>query len=152
MLSQCPASANCSTEVRHVTNFYEKHKAETFVAHTSLDYFSAHLLRISSLFEDVFIIIDGLDECQGQNREYVLEMFDSFSAPNMHILASSRPESDIQETFTDKPHVEMEKEAVMADIKSYIASRLEGERKLKKISRPLKDEIEQKLLEKCAGM
>jgi hypothetical protein len=112
----------------------------------SLDYFAAH---VSGLFEHVFLIVDGLDECQGQNRA---EMFGTCVPPNMHVLASSRPEHDIEEAFTGRTHMEMEREAVMVDIKCYIASRLENERKLKNISRSLKEKIREKLLAKSAGM
>lgn len=68
MLWQCPLSADCVNELRYVTEFYEKDKDEAFTSSTSVDYFAAHLVCLSGLFEDVFLIVDGLDECQGQTE------------------------------------------------------------------------------------
>lgn len=127
-------------------------KDETIAIGAVLDYLMSYLIRISNVFDDVFLIVDGLDQCQGGNREAFLIMLEDLSNSDMHILACSRLEKDIGDAFSGKSHIEMDQEGVNHDIILYIDSRLNYERRLKKIRSELKHEIREKLLQKSAGM
>jgi hypothetical protein len=105
------------------------------------------------LFHDIFLVIDGLDELQADNgRRFTLEMFAKISSSNLHILTTSRLETDIEEAFSEWTCIAMDVEAVRHDITIHIGYRLDHDEKLKKLKPDLKLEIKEKLLQKCDGM
>ena len=133
-----------------VKRFYENNKYRTFQTRDSLEYFVIHLCSISTVFETVFIVIDGLDECHP--REDFLEILSHLPNTRFRVLVTSRPEVDIKRAFSEKPETSMDEKAVLADITSHIDSRLEYGPRLKSLSPGVRAAIKEKLLRKCEGM
>jgi hypothetical protein len=130
--------------------FYETHKGDSCKQLRSLEYLTIYLLSVSSLYTQVFVVIDGLDECQ--SREPLLELLADFKSSNVNLFVTSRPEIDIERKFVGCPYMEMERDAVIDDITTYIDFRLDEEHRFRRIRQQLKDEIKSKLLEKADGM
>lgn len=110
------------------------------------------LLCLSRVFEDVYIVIDGLDECATPRDNLLSLLLTLGSSPHMHIFISSRFESDINAALLKKPRLAMEKEFVKLDIAKHIDCRLDYDDRLKTMTPDLKNEVRVKLLEKSDGM
>jgi hypothetical protein len=136
--------------IEGMTKFYEAHKGDSFKQRRSREYFLIYLLSVSSLYSQVFVVIDGLDECQP--REDLLELLMGLKSCNVNLFVTSRPEVDIDRAFVGCSYLEMESDAVNDDITAYIDFRLDEEARLNRIRPQLKDEIKSKLLEKAEGM
>jgi len=116
------------------------------------------LLMVRDL-EDVFIIIDALDECPKDNeRRELLKLIrdiKSWSLPNLHLLGTSRQELDIKDELTPlltSLAIPIQGFEVESDIKLYIASELATDSKLRKWSSDVKVEIENTLAAGANGM
>ena len=110
-------------------------------------------------FEDVFIVIDALDECpKSGEREELLELIreiKSWLPSNLHLLATSRQEPDIKEALMPlltSPEIPIQGPGVESDIKLHITHQLATDSKLKKWSGVLKVEIENTLVTGANGM
>jgi ankyrin repeat domain-containing protein 50 len=115
------------------------------------------LKQVVTKFQDVYIIIDALDESpRGENRDAVLESLSEmrgWSVRGLHILVTSRDELDIRESLRleIKEEVRMDNSAVDQDIKDYIVQRLQRDSRLKKFAEHHVD-IEKTLIERAGGM
>jgi hypothetical protein len=102
-----------------------------------------------------YIILDALDECT--DREELLEFIqeiNGWKVGNLHILATSRNERDIEAAL--KPiltsQISIQDVQVNDDIKLYIRQRLCDDPKLKEWPTRVKGEIEEALLGGAQGM
>ena len=109
--------------------------------------------------EDVFIVVDALDECpKSSGREELLDLIrdiKSWSLPSLHLLATSRLEPDIKEALNHlltSPEIPIQGPGVESDIKLHIHRQLATDVKLKKWSSDLKMEIEDTLVAGANGM
>lgn len=117
-------------------------------------------IRVTELYQRIFIVIDGLDECPEDKRLSILDFVSkasSRSKSNVKILVSSRRESDISNQFEHlkTPVVELDAKTIASDIHSFVkheASRLRTESKLRVESDDLFEEIVRSLLKKSDGM
>jgi hypothetical protein len=107
--------------------------------------------------DETWIVLDALDECHGQQE--LLLWIDDFrnSSVNLHILATSRPEQEIQKTieaWTSYTDIPLESCVVEDDIRNYIMSKVKLSREFERWhSRPdIQQEIEKSLMEKANGM
>jgi len=105
---------------------------------------------ISNQFSQVYVVVDGLDECE--KRRILLNSFLKLNSRNMNIFVTSRPEKDIERMFRGKTAAEMDKLNIQRDIATHIERRLELDSWFEDINGELKDEIRQKLLAKSDGM
>jgi ankyrin repeat domain-containing protein 50 len=109
-------------------------------------------------FEDVFIIVDALDECpKNGEREELLGLITemkSWSPSNLHLLATSRQEPDIKEALTSLTNsaITIQGSEVESDIKLHIVRELATDPKLKNWSSDIKFEIESTLVAGANGM
>jgi len=110
----------------------------------------AWIKSISQTFKMVSIIIDGLDECSMPSE--IASLLVKCSAPNIRILATSRPAGEICDEFSKLPQMELDYALVQADIDTYIDSHLTHDRGLQKIKSSFKTEIKEKLLKESQGM
>ncbi|KAF8536749.1 hypothetical protein BDD12DRAFT_889482 [Trichophaea hybrida] len=108
---------------------------------------------------DIFILIDALDESPlGKERYDLLELIEEmhqWSIDSLHILATSREESDIEDIMLSSLNASavcIEESQNSADINLYVKNQLNGHRRLKKLNEPLKKEIEDTLVSKSNGM
>jgi hypothetical protein len=117
-------------------------------------------INIAKLYETLFIVIDGLDECPEEKRSPILDFIvEASSNPdtNIKVFVSSRRESDISAQFKylDTPAIELEAGKITPDIRSFVqyeASRLRRQSKLRVRDDALFAEIVQRLVEKSDGM
>lgn len=110
--------------------------AEIFV--TSSKYFSA-----------VFVMFDGLDECNPQQLKAVFELIDRFrKSPSIKVFCTARPH--LAHEFQKFEGVAvLEIAADRADLENYLSKRLEKEWKL---HAGLKRAIAEKLIDRAEGM
>jgi hypothetical protein len=105
----------------------------------------------------VFLLIDALDECN--ERDELLSTLNLIAGwrLGMHILVTSRRESDIVETLSQigPNNVSIQSTLVNNDIRAYVQERLNNDPKLRrhwKKNELIRDEIETTLMEKAGGM
>ncbi|KIX09177.1 uncharacterized protein Z518_00256 [Rhinocladiella mackenziei CBS 650.93] len=115
-----------------------------------------------SLFREVvarprqkFIVFDALDECTDREEllSFLVELMSS-KPRDIHILATSRREKDIEEELTPvvDHNLNIQSALVDSDIRLYIRDRMETDKKLKKWPPSVQDEITTALMEKAGGM
>ncbi|KAF3113826.1 hypothetical protein TWF706_009196 [Orbilia oligospora] len=113
--------------------------------------------------EEVWIVLDALDECRTRTcpaTGLLTWMSDVLASQKtiVHLLATSRPETDIQSQIMSfaRPQdvIPIQNSLISDDIKAYIFSRVRGDRGLKRWrSLPeVQNEIETCLMEKANGM
>jgi hypothetical protein len=110
-------------------------------------------------FDQVYIILDALDECAERLPllDGLMEMH-NWNHPALHILVTSREEKDIEDELIDllekEQKVLIHKSFIEADIRAYIASRLQTDRNLRRWRKD--DEVQltiaNRLIEKADGM
>lgn len=114
----------------------------------------------TAYINDIFIVIDALDECPQRDYERkealdLIEEMKSWSSTKLHLLVTSREETDIKERIVDfvtEPPISIQGSQVAADIDLYINDQLETNRKLKRLPQDLKAEIKKALVEGANGM
>jgi hypothetical protein len=109
----------------------------------------ATLFLILEAFDDVYIVLDALDECA--ERKDLLKWITEMRKDKLHLLVTSRPEEDIAMhlRLLDPDHVYMEPKLVTGDIVRYIDSILDVEDQW---SNDTKATIKSTLLERAEGM
>jgi hypothetical protein len=127
-----------------------------------------HMLEVLlDEYEDVYIVLDALDECpkagldQERQRDELLQRICElycWEKESLHILTTSRTEPDIEETvmgLSDSPGtfktVDVQGTHVQEDIKKYIRHKL-GDRRFVKWTTSLKTEVETTLVSQANGM
>lgn len=96
--------------------------------------------KIAQEFQDVYIVLDALDECPRDQRHTMLQVLvelNSWSKSGIHILATSRDEVDIRETMGDlaDDKISMRNDEVEKDMALFISQRLASWKRLKKWER-----------------
>ena len=104
---------------------------------------------ISGFYNDVHLVIDGLDECT--KREQLLLQLTRLRGTNIKLFVTSQPESDTTIAFHRKPVLKID-EYNNSDILTYVQWQLENDPKLTHIKPALKQEIQDKLIGKSARM
>jgi ankyrin repeat domain-containing protein 50 len=119
------------------------------------------LLSVIDLGKDIYIILDALDEVPENTgiskRVEVLKLIEKFVAlkrPNLHILVTSRDESDIRSRLGPLSNggIPIQGSTVDEDIRRYVRSCLMEDDRLRGLEPRLKDMIETTLGEKAKGM
>lgn len=111
-------------------------------------------------FEDVYIVVDALDECAEAHgeREELLEMIEAIHAWDskaVHLLATSRRELDIEAVVSPlltRPAVAIQEEQVNADIKIHVECEVGVIARKKRWSGDLVAEVEAALVGGSNGM
>jgi hypothetical protein len=111
-----------------------------------------HMLRV---FHQAFIIIDALDECK--EREELLGLIENivnWKLDNLHLLATSRRERDIEETLgpLTTGQIRIESALINTDIHAYICERIQKDGNLKRRPANIQLEIEKTLMDGAHGM
>jgi hypothetical protein len=121
----------------------------------SIESLQATLLLILEAFNDVYIVIDALDECA--ERKDILKWIDrtmSWKKSKLHLLATSRPEEVIAKDLRslDPDHVHIKQDLVSRDIERYINCILYDEDSFGKWDDGTKTTIKNTVLESASGM
>jgi hypothetical protein len=123
------------------------------------------LHQLVQMFEHVYIILDALDESprnqNGKNiRRSVLEALATIRQwlePGLHLLVTSREETDIRDALHDDLYtspdeiISMKNASVDSDIASFISGRLKNSRELRKWAN-YHGQIESALAERAKGV
>jgi ankyrin repeat protein len=133
-----------------IERFHEKNKHRDFTIRARLESLVNYLVLTASFFDDVTIIIDGLDECRP--RDTLLAMIQKLAHSSIRVLVTSRADPDIKDRFIDSPNMEMDPGAMDEDVRKYIESRFKSERILSGLDSGLMDELKQELMAKHDGM
>ena len=113
------------------------------------------LRQIVQAFDERFIILDALDECQ--ERQELLEDIEKivdWKLEKLHILATSRREKYIEETLEPliTRQICIQSALVNADIHLHLRERLQNDPKLRKWPEKVHMEIEATLMDGAHGM
>ena len=113
------------------------------------------LKQMLGKFEEKFIIVDALDECQ--EREELLLLLKnlcSWGIEKVHVLSTSRRERDIEETLASLVTSEicLQSDLVNVDIRTYLSEQLKKDSKLRRWSPNVQREIEDTLMNGAHGM
>lgn len=117
------------------------------------------LFKGAERFDDIFIILDALDECpkSGEREQLLVALADIMprSYGNLHVLVTSQQEPDTEEGLLPSlthPAILVHDSGLDLDIKTYIAWQLATDPRLKKWSGEIKPEIENSLTAGANGM
>ncbi|KAF9009620.1 ankyrin repeat-containing domain protein [Cyathus striatus] len=95
------------------------------------------LLKMATEFDDVFIIIDSLDECTEWDRlsQWIKDISESQTG-NLHFFATSRPEYDVQEDLKAVSHNDfvLLEDHVSEDLQMFIQKKVQSSRKLNRLT------------------
>lgn len=77
------------------------------------------------LFTNIYIILDGIDECTGSNRADLLRVIHSIIAPSstvVKLLIASRADVDLEKAFNNYLCLEVSGNNISADIETFVNS------------------------------
>jgi hypothetical protein len=110
-------------------------------------------------FTSIYIILDGLDECEATEVHSLLEILSDLSSclPALGIFISSRTSlaSDIEKRFPDMEHISMKQAEESGDIRVYVEGTLGNRiahRELIVGDEGLIEEIQTRLTQHARGM
>jgi ankyrin repeat domain-containing protein 50 len=113
------------------------------------------LFTILESFDDVYIILDALDECAKRNDvlKWIEEMT-SWRKGKLHLLVTGRPEEDIAKRLRllNSVNVYIKQDLITRDVKKYIDCILDDDVAFDRWSNKIKANIKNKLLESAGGM
>lgn len=116
------------------------------------------LLASVESYDEVFLLIDALDECpeDGEVRQNVMECLNrlSLTAPKLKIFATSRELFDIRDYMTEleAEHLSVSRHPVDRDIRKYIATQLSRDPRLARLDEATKTLVENTISQKADGM
>jgi hypothetical protein len=127
-------------------------------SHCTTDELKALLFEALAEFEQLYIVIDALDECSSPDRESLLiALSDMKNAGlnNLHLLVTSRQEQDIDEgirPLLSGSAIRLQGAELDRDIQKHVQWQLTVDPRLNKWSSVIKLEIEQSLAKGANGM
>jgi hypothetical protein len=113
------------------------------------------LLLILESFDDIYIVLDALDECtKGKELLIWIKQMTSWKRSKLHLLATSRPEEDIAKNLRllDPDYVDIKQDLITRDVNRYIDYILDSEDAFDRWNDEIKATIKSKLLESAGGM
>ena len=136
-----------------IKSLYANHKKER--TRPSLSEITKALRDVTASYSRAYFLIDALDECQAERREFLNEVLGLQAQTAANIFATSRPVHDIQSTFRDCTKLEIR--AHEEDIRSFVRKRVSmlnvvisedeiGDKK------PLQDEVTNAITDVVDGM
>ena len=119
--------------------------------------------KLAQNFEEVFLVVDALDECLEEKRCQVIGFLQAFletTSARIKIFVTSRREGDIVESFEDGriPIIQIKAENVAGDILTYVSRETQrlrqgyGGKRLYVKDDALEEKIIETLTEKADGM
>jgi len=107
---------------------------------------------IGDFFSEIFIIIDGVDECSNRD-EFCESLRRLVERTKMSVLVVSRPEHEIAtaDVFIGKSTLNID-DAVKLDISTHVRWYMEKDKKLQRYRPELKADLLVELTTKCDGM
>ena len=121
----------------------------------TLDDLQNTLHRILDGFSSTFIVLDALDECT--ERKKILNWIQTFILQRdinlgLHLIATSRPEQEIEDKFKSYHYLDLVEESVNHDLVAYVDYQLHNDSDLQKWDSETQEQIRLKMMEKADGM
>lgn len=117
------------------------------------------LHQMATAFENIFIILDALDECKERSELLAgVEELVGWENTSLRILATSRREKDIEDSVLsltkDESRICIQSSLVNADIRAYVHGQIQTNKKLQRWQKEpeVQMEIEDILMKKANGM
>ncbi len=108
--------------------------------------------------EDLYLVFDGLDECNNDNLRDMLDLLlriTKCERGRAHVLVTCREESQVIKLVKNWHHIHLSETVLSDDMRGFIASSVRSKidnGELKIIDSPLEKEVVEKLAEKAHGM
>lgn len=128
----------------------------------TIDELLVTLHKMLQHYDHSFIVMDALEECSDrEERDRLLDALadiEGWDRIRLHILVTSRPETDIKSAMEDgtafREAIPIDSQLVEDDIRSYIRGRIQRDPRLKRWRNHthVQEEIEKVLTEKANGM
>jgi hypothetical protein len=124
----------------------------------SLDELQRILYASVASYDDLFLHLDGLDECPEVEdvRQTVLDGVQQLltRAPNVRVFVTSRGLPDIRSRMEalGATQLNIATKTIDADVRRYVSSQLSRDRKLSRLDLPTQTSIEDTLSKKANGM
>jgi hypothetical protein len=113
------------------------------------------LLTILETFDDIYIVLDALDECT-ERKDLLkwIKQMTSWKGSKLHLLTTSRPEEDIAKNLRllDPDYVDIKRDLITRDVERYIDCTLDDEDAFDQWNDEIKANMKSKLLESAGGM
>jgi hypothetical protein len=113
------------------------------------------LLTILESFDEIYIVLDALDECT-EKKDLLkwIKQITSWKRSKLHLLVTSRLEEDIAMDLRllDPDHVYIRQDLITPDVERYIDCTLRGENAFNRWNDKIKANIKCKLMESAGGM
>lgn len=138
MLRALLLQLSCQLEDGHsdLSRLYESYKTSVPPSAVLID----QLHRLIQKFSHIYVVLDALDESpRSEVREYVLDNVETmrkWSLPGLHLLVTSRDETDIRTHLNPSldQEVRMKNAGIDKDIADFISNRLRDDRQLQRWS------------------
>jgi len=146
-------SAQVPGSINTLSRFYSEHLKG--IRQPATDSLAEILKDIIAGLRHAYIIIDALDECT--ERETLLDVIKQIVAwkfDNLHILATSRKENDIEECLNTRASCQLDIHSALveADIRLHIHDMVQNDSKLRRFPALVQEEIETCLVAGAHGM
>ncbi|KAH8585985.1 hypothetical protein B0O99DRAFT_695912 [Bisporella sp. PMI_857] len=104
-------------------------------------------------FDNIFIIVDALDECESLAEVLdMLEQIVAWKIPGLHLLVTSRELREITACFDGSVRLYIAASEVDRDIRAHVLNVLKTDRECRKWPLEVQQHVEERLMERCAGM
>jgi len=121
----------------------------------SLDDLHNVLQKILGGFNSAYIILDALDECSERNKvlDWVLTVIlHKNENLRLHLIATSRPEKEINNKFNSYLSVDLVKASGNHNIVAYLDYQLQNDSDWQKWNHEIQDKIKSTLIKQADGM
>ena len=150
----------CKDSPDVVRSLYDSHIREGHHSCPSTSQLVQTLLEVSRRWQNVYLVVDALDECEIGKREELLEVLQGFCAmdavmgADLRVLVTSRPEHDIKQSLDQCVDVSvcLQSDRVDVDIGCYVRSVMHDDKKMRQWPAADKQMVEHTLTRKAQGM
>ena len=112
-----------------VVSLYRKHKNDGFKSgKLQVDESKDLIIRLTKEFQETFIVIDALDECDKRSRDRLLDALKSIMEETPHrvkVFVTSRDDDDIVLHLKGVPNVYIRSSDNSSDIETFIVAEIE---------------------------
>ncbi|QPC63094.1 hypothetical protein HYE67_005325 [Fusarium culmorum] len=114
------------------------------------------LMQLVAGYKSVYIVVDGLDECDRGTRHILMDLLDEVIIKfqrTVKVYIASRTDQDLRKRYNEGTHLEVTANDNQADIEKFVLSKMdESEFCRTKLSRKLRDKILSTFQDKSQGM
>ncbi|KAF0640975.1 hypothetical protein FPSE5266_03283 [Fusarium pseudograminearum] len=114
------------------------------------------LMQLIAGYKSVYIVVDGLDECDRGTRHMLMDLLDEVIIKfqqTVKVYIASRTDQDLRKRYNEGTHLEVTANDNQADIEKFVLSKMEESEFCRtKLSRKLRDKILSTFQDKSQGM